>query len=169
MARNRSRGALLVAALLIFSLLLALGLGLMSSQAARRQAAVSQLEAIQAKSLALAAWSDAKTKLGKDLFFPPSTDGQGHFSYGEDVYDAGGNLYGSYSVMIDTRYVSRGRDEGDDTEQDSLVNVPLGYYLVTCVGKIGPRGAPPTAERTLYYELDAASFRVLRMEDRESL
>ncbi|MCA9775369.1 MAG: hypothetical protein KC800_01575 [Candidatus Eremiobacteraeota bacterium] len=166
---NSRRGSLIVAALLLFALLLALGLGLMSSQAARMKAANSQTDSIQAKSLALAAWADVQGKLGKDLFFPPRLDGQDLFSYGEDVYDSDGKLYGSYSVMIDTRYVTQIRDEGIDTLADSFVDVPLGYYLITCVGKVGPRGEEPTAERTLYFELDARSFKVIRMHDRESL
>ena len=159
----------MIAALMIFALLLALGLGLMSSQAAHRRAMVSQADSIKAKSLALSAWADVKAKLGKDLFFPPRTDGQGYFSYGEDVYDAHGQLYGTYSVIIDTRYSDQQRDTGLDLDEDSLVNVRLGYYLVTCVGKVGLRGAPPTAERTMYFEVDAQTFRVIRMHDRESL
>ncbi len=160
---------MLVAALFLFTLLLALGIGLMSSQAARRKAALAQKEAIQAKSLALSAWADVKTKLGKDLFFPPTTDGQGHFSYGEDIYENDGAFYGSYSVVIDTRYVSKRRDQGAETELDSTANRYHGYYLVTCIGKVGPRGRPPVAERTMYFEIDAGSFRVIRMHDRESL
>ena len=119
---------MLVAALFLFTLLLALGIGLMSSQAARRKAALAQKEAIQAKSLALSAWADVKTKLGKDLFFPPTTDGQGHFSYGEDIYENDGAFYGSYSVVIDTRYVSKRRDQGAETELDSTANRYHGYY-----------------------------------------
>ncbi len=160
---------MLITALFLFTLLLALGLGLMSSQAARRKAALAQKEAIQAKSLALSAWADVSTKIGKDLFFPPKTDGQGHFSYGEDVYEDDGSYYGSYSVVIDTRYVSQRRDQGDDSTVASEANLYHGYYLITCIGKVGPRGQPPAAERTMYFEVDAGSFKVIRMHDRESL
>lgn len=166
---RRPQGSLIVAALLLFSILLALGLGLMTSQAARMKAAQSQTDAIQAKSLALSAWADARAKLGKDLFFPPRTEGQGYFSYGEDVYDSAGELYGSYSVVVDTRYIKHGRDAGTNTSSDSLGNIPLGYYLITCVGKVGRRGDAPSGERTLYFEVDAQSFRVIRVHDRESI
>lgn len=160
---------MLLASLFLFTLLMALGLGLMSSQTARRKSALAQKEALQAKSLALAAWADVKTKLGKDLFFPPSTDGQGHFSYGEDVYDSDGRFYGSYTVVIDTRYVSQRRADGTNAGAESKHNVNLGYYLVTCIGKVGQRGRPPVAERSMYFEVEAGDFKVIRVQDRESL
>ena len=103
------------------------------------------------------------------MFFPPAVQGQGFFSYGEDVYNSDGELYGSYSVVIDSRYLIKERDEGTDTGADSFANVPLGYYLITCVGKVGPRDKPPRAERTLYFEVDARSFKVIRLHDQESL
>lgn len=168
-SRVRPPGSLLIAALLMFTLLLALGLGLMSSQTARRKASLSQRDSIQAKSLALSAWADVKGKLGKDLFFPPQTDGQGYFSYGEDVYDDNDSFYGSYTVVIDTRYVTLQREDGTDVSEDSQVSLYRGYYIVTCIGKVGPRGKLPTSERTMYFELDAGNFQVIRMEDRESL
>lgn len=167
--QHSKRGSMLLTALLMFTLLLALGLGMMTSQAARRKAAFSQRDAIQAKSLALSAWADVRAKLGKDLFFPPQTDGQGFFSYGEDLFDENGNFYGSYSVVLDTRYVAIRREHGDDPALDAMANVYYGYYLITCTGKVGRRGKPPVAERTMYYEVDAATLRVIRMEDRESL
>ena len=176
MARAHSkRGSLVVAALLLFSLLLALGLGLMSSQSGRMRAAQAEIDGVRAKELALAAWADCKAKLGKDIFFPPSTDAQGHFSYSEDVYDAdsSGNpvFYGTYSVVIDTRYSGYQRDGTNplDASIDSLAQIPLGFYLVTCTGKVGLRGAPPSAERTLEMEVDARTLQVIRFHDLESL
>lgn len=162
-----------MAALLIFSLLLALGLGLMSSQSGRMKAARAQLESVQARQLALAGWADAKAKLGKDIFFPPSTESQGHFSYSEDVYDqdTAGNpvFYGTYSVVIDTEYSGFQRDQDLNVAVDSLSTIPLGFYLVTCVGKVGPRGETPDSERTIQLEVDARTLEVIRFHDLESL
>lgn len=158
-----------MAALLLFVLVISLGLGLMSSQRARMRAAQSQLGAVQAKALALSAWDDVRGKLGKDLFFPPQVEGQSFFSYGEDVFDEAGELYGSYSVTIDSRFVTHKRDTGTDTVADSMANVYFGYYQITCLGKVGARDESPGAERTLYFEVDARTFRVLRTHDRESL
>ena len=163
------RGSLIIAALLIFALLMALGLGLLSSQSGRRGAALAQLDALQAKELALAAWADVKTKLGKDMFFPPRTEGQRYFSYGEDVYARDGSFYGTYSVAIDLRYVSFQRDKGPDTDQDSMANLPEGLYLIRCTGKVGERGAPPRSERTMEFEVAARTFKVIRMHDWQSL
>lgn len=170
MKRSRGkRGTLIVAALMLFVLVVSLGLGLMSSQRARMRAAQSQLGAVQAKALALSAWDDVRAKLGKDFFFPPQVEGQPFFSYGEDVYDESGELYGSYSVVVDSRFVIHKRDEGTDTVADSMANEYFGYYLITCVGKVGARDEAPSAERSLYFEVDARTFRVLRAQDRESL
>jgi len=171
--QSGQEASMVVSALMLFALLLALGLGLMSSQSARMKAARAQVEALQAKGLALSAWADAKTKLGKDLFFPPVTGEQNHFSYSEDVYnqDEAGQpvFYGTYSVVIDTRYIRSQRDQGLTLGTDSLVNVPVGFYLITCTGKVGERGAPPRSERTLRIELDAQTFRVIRLHDLSSL
>ena len=170
---RRPRGSLIIAALLLFALLLALGLGLMSSQAARMSAARAQTKAIQAKSLALAAWEDVRTKLGKDLFFPPNNELQGHYSYSEDVYNElpGGapEFFGTYTVMIDTRWSRFQRDTATNFLVNSFADVPLGFFVVTCVGKLGPRGEPPLAERTLHFEIDPQTFRVIRMHDQQSL
>ena len=162
-----------MAALLIFSLLLALGLGLMSSQSGRMRAARAQVEAIQARQLALAGWADVKAKLGKDIFFPPSTESQGHFSYSEDVYDEVGGVdvfYGTYSVVINTEYSGFRRDQSNaNISVNSLSTIPLGFYLITCVGKVGPRGETPVAERTFHLEVDARTLEVIRFHDMQSL
>lgn len=159
---------MIVAALLLFALLLALGLGLMSSQSARMKSARAQIDSIQGKTLALSGWADVRGKLGKDLFFPPNTGGQDYFSYSEDVYDSDDEFFGTYTVMVDTRFERFARDTGV-TINDSFVDVQEGLYLITCVGKVGPRDAPPVSERVLYYEVDMTTFAVIRMEDRGSL
>lgn len=158
---------MIIGALLLFSIILALGLGLLSSQTARMEAARAQMESVQAKSLALAAWADVRAKLGKDLFFPPNTRGQDYFSYSEDLEDEDG-FFGTYTVMIDCRWERFSRDQGTALT-DSFVDLHEGIYLITCVGKVGERDAPPRSERVLYYEVDMTTFKVIRAEDRGSL
>lgn len=163
----------------MFSILLALGLGLMSSQAGRMRAALATTQALQAKSLALAAWDDARTKMGKDLFFPPTTRffplrtdgsrGQEYFSYSEDIYDEDGEFYGTYTVMIDTRYERVSRADPVAPSTDSLVDVHNGFYLVRCIGKVGGRDEEPSSERTIDFEVSMEDFRVIRIMDRGSL
>ena len=168
--RAGHRGSLIVAALLLFALLLSLGLGLMSSQSARMKAAQAQVDAIQAKSLALAAWADVKTKLGKDLFFPPVRDQITHFSYSEDVFNEVGGapeFYGTYTVIIDTQYTLLDRNAPITT--GAITNIHAGHYLITCIGKIGPRGEAPSAERVLQFELDVENFQVVRTHDLQGL
>lgn len=63
MNRTRhQRGSLIVAALMLFVILLALGLGLMSSQSARMKVARGQAQAVQAKALSEAAWEDVRAR-----------------------------------------------------------------------------------------------------------
>lgn len=164
------RGALLIAALLLFSLLLVLGLGLMSSQAGRRRAVRAQIAAAQAKQLCLAGWQDAKLKLGTDILFPPY-GAQESFSYSEDVYDSKNQLFGTYTVNIDLRFQRTLRSSTPATvpSTDPAGQVPQGFYLITCTGKIGDRGFEPLAERTMKFEMDMTTFHVLRVTDLGSL
>ncbi len=170
--RLGQRGSLIIAALMLFAVLLALGLGLMSSQSARMRVARGQANAVQAKALCEAAWEDVRVKLGKDILFPQLVDGQTYFAYSEDVYAAvggGQEMIGLYTVIVD---VSVAR-------HDVSLNVPHGIYQVTCIGKVGSRTQHPLAERVMTYEIVMAdprfpddpdrSFRVIRVEDSGSI
>lgn len=173
--KRRDSGSLLIAALLLFSLLLALGLGLMSGQAARMRVAQAQTEAAQAKALALAGWNDVKTKLGKDVLFPLAADTQDYYSYSEDVYTNAGDYFGNYTVIIDLRWHTFMRDtlvnpNPVDPSFESKLFEPMGIYPITCIGKVG-RGRLERieSERVLYFELDMRNWQVIRAEDRGSL
>jgi hypothetical protein len=177
--RQSRRGSLIVAALLLFSLLLALGMGLMSSQSARMKVAQAQIKAVQARALCEAAWEDVRVKLGKDILFPLPVDGQDFFAYSEDMYsdDDSGNpvVFGSYTVVIELKYDSTARQD-DDLSVDTEIAIPQGIYGITCIGKVGKRTEPPEAESEMYYEIlmtdksDLSnSFSVIRVEDHSSL
>lgn len=154
------RGSLLVSALLLFSILLALGLGIMSSQSARMKAAYAEAASLQAKQLALAGWEDVRVKLGKDAFFLELVEDQTFLSYSEDVYLPGGptaeNFYGTYTVICDTTRVIYNPD-------------PVGIYMITITSKIGPRNSEPLAERRMEFEVNAEDNRVIRVYDEGSL
>ena len=165
--RVSHRGSLLIAALLLFTLLLSLGLGLMSSQTGRRKATVAQVEATQAKQLCLAAWQDVRVKLGSDILFPPPGTRES-FSYSEDVLNDNGELIGTYTVNLDLRYERYSRST-DNLAIPSERNLAQGIYIITCIGKVGDRGFEPRAERVMVYELDMTRFKVIRVEDRGSL
>lgn len=171
----KRQGSLLVAALLLFSLLLVLGLGLMSSQTARVKAARAQSEAAQAKALALSGWEDVKVKLAKDILFPQSAESQTYLSYSENVYNSANEYVGSYMVIVDLRWHSVTRDtsvspDPTDPNYESRIYEPQSIYPITCIGKVAEsRIAQVTSERVLYFELDMRNWRVIRMEDRGSL
>jgi hypothetical protein len=118
--------------------------------------------------LCLAAWEDVRVKLGTDILFPPSVATQPFFAYSEDVYDGDGQLYGTYTVAIDVRY-ERFTRASSDIAVPSATNLSQGIYLVTCIGKVGPRALEPTAERVMTYEIDMTTFNVIRVHDRGSL
>lgn len=174
-ARHFQKGSLLVAALLLFTLLLTLGLGLMSAQSARMRAARAQALSIQARALALAGFEDVRTKLGKDILFPQVSQTQEFFSYSEDVYDIDGNYIGNYVVQIDMRWESITRDttvnpDPSDPTFESTVYEPQSIYPITCVGKLADaRVGEIMAERVIYFELDVKNWNIIRMEDRGSL
>ena len=174
--RHKPSGSLIVAALLLFALLLTIGLGLMSSQAARMRGARAQNEAIQARALALAGWEDVKLKLGKDVLFPLTAATQDVFSYSEDVYRSDGTTYvGNYVVIIDLRWQAFTRETAInpnplDPDFESRVTEIQSIYPIRCIGKLADaRVGEIRAERELYFELDVKNWRVIRMEDRGSL
>ena len=179
MRGSRRRGSMIVGALLLFSILLALGLGMLSAQSARMKVAQAQIKAVQARALCEAAWEDVRVKLGKDILFPLPVDGQDFFAYSEDVYmtDEDGNevLFGSYTVVLELKYDSTARED-DDLSVDTQIAIPQGMYGITCIGKVGERAKPPDAECEMYYEILMTdkddldkSFSVIRVEDRSSL
>ncbi len=160
---------------MLFIILLALGLGIMSSQASRMRLAQAQTEGVQARALALAGWDDVKVKLGKDCLFPQNADTQEYFSYSEDVYNEAGVYIGNYTVIVHLpRHPITPATATTPPPPDPAYNAQSeeqqSIYAVTCVGKLAPaRVGEITAERTLYYELDMKNWRVIRMEDRGSL
>lgn len=163
-SRRKQRGSLLVSALLLFTILLALGLGIMSSQSARMRAVRAQVASVQAKQLALAGWEDIYVKLGKDRFFMNLVEDQTFISYSEDVYlpDTAAPLpvtearfHGTYTVVCDTSRVV-------------FDPSPTGIFVITITGKVGPRNESPVAERRMEFEVDAANHRVIRISDDNS-
>lgn len=139
---------------MLFTILLALGLGLMSSQSSRMRAAQARLDSVQAKQLCFAAWQDVRVKLGTDILFPPM-GAQKSFAYSEDVFDGDGKFFGTYTVIVDLEFES-------PTFEESI-------FVVTCIGKVGERGFEPRAERIIHYEIDMSTFEVIRIEDLGSL
>lgn len=137
---GRRRGVLLIVAMLVLSLLLILGMGIMGSQQARYRAAVRSVDSAQALCLAEAGLEDVRVKLEKDRSFPPlAADDQSSFSYSETLSNAGQEL-GSYYVEIDWSY---------DV-------APYSILKITCIGCVGPR-ENPRAQRTLRGELQRVS------------
>ncbi len=166
-SRLRSSGFLLVASLMLSTLFLVAGLGLLGAQSSRYAAATRVAEGLQAKNAALSGMEDVRVKLAKDVKFPPRSSKdreQYRFAYSENVGKAGEEPEVSYTVVI-------------DYELEREVQVPAvnrwgpyrwGVYRISVSGFYGPR-AEPVATSVLYAEYDIATAKFIRFEDRSSL
>lgn len=145
-SHSRSKGAVLVFALLLSTLLLILGVGFIA-QRGLEYGSVSELQdRAQARELAMAGMEDARVKLEKDPFFPPVGGfGQSTFTYSEDVLDPDTNrMVGLFTVTVD---LSR-REE------------PYRIIRVQAIGQAVERrapDAPPRSTYRIYAEIDVAS------------
>ncbi len=129
----KSKGFLLVASLLIISLLLIVGYGMMSVQSGRYRASSKTVSSAQALQLALAGFEDVRAKLELDQDFPPHpAEDQKIFNYAEDVIDAG-NPIGSYEVEVNTEHN----------------RAPWFLVKVTCTGVVGPKEKPLASRRVI--------------------
>ena len=132
------RGSSLIAVLMLITLLLILGIGLLSQKTSQYDAAARRLEASQARQLAQAGLTDCRLKLAKDLTFPPlSGKSNDNFTYTEDLTDLDGNSLGSYSVTVDF----------------ALDKAPYFICQVRSQGWLGERAAPRSTF-AVYAELD---------------
>ncbi len=102
---SKSRGAVLIAALLISMVLLLVGLGFLGQRRGQYQAAREAINRCRAEALSDAGLQDALGKLAKDYAFPPlhSAD-QSDFVYSETLKNSAGESVGTYSVTITIRY-----------------------------------------------------------------
>lgn len=134
----RRRGFLLIVSLLLLTILLVLGMGLMNSQTSRYRDLAALSLAVQAHELALSGFEDARSKLELNSNFPPNpAEDQPQFNYAEDVSNAiNGKMVGSYEVKLDFA-----RDIP-----------PFFLVKVTSTGTVGPKEAPK-AQRILQAEL----------------
>ena len=141
-----SRGAVLIAALLVGTIILLAGLGFLARRRAQYAAAADANRANQALMLAQAGLEDFRVKLSKSQDFPPWRPEQTVFAYSENFPG------GSYAVRVERRSGSR------------TVYPRQVYWLVRSVGYAGPRGEP-TAQRALEAELVPPTSRFSTMRD----
>ena len=134
----RRRGFLIIAALLMLTVLLVLGMGLMSSQSSRYRDMQQLSLATQAHELALSGLEDVRAKLELNPNFPPNpAEDQPFFNYAEDVTNPiTSKPLGSYEVAM-----------------DFSSNQPPFYLIkITATGTVGPKESPQ-AQRVLKAEL----------------
>jgi hypothetical protein len=149
------RGSTLIAVLLLISLLLVGGLGLLGRKALEYDRVAEEATACQALALAQSGLEDALVKFGKDPSFPPLAGAdQTRLTYSEDVYRTDGStLVGRYTVTIDRK----------------LAPAPSYVALITSVGTIGPE-ASPISRHTVSAELnlkpgEPTYFKLLNFQD----
>jgi hypothetical protein len=138
--RRRDGGSAMIAVLLILSILLVLGIGLLSQKSYQYEEMRRANDASQARALAQAGMVDAKLKLLKDQGFPPARPhGETTFSYNEEVTNFDGQVVGAYAVKVFT----------DASEE------PFHVLRVESVGLLGGT-SNPRARYQIYGELDIA-------------
>ena len=144
-------GSALIGVLLVLSILLVLGIGLLTQKSHQYEEMSQANNAAQARALAQAGLVDVRTKINKDVTFPPARPSSDKtLTYSEDIHDLDGNLVGSYTVKIDA------------TWQDK----PFEVLQITSLGLVGDR-AKPKARYTIYAEVDTARFlREVTTEDK---
>jgi Tfp pilus assembly protein PilX len=102
---KKSRGAILVAVLLLAVVFLVGGIALTTQQQTRYAAVAAEIDALQALTLAESGLVDALVKLQKDPEFPPrGNQEQFTFTYSETIF-TNGQAVGDYTVSIDTSYI----------------------------------------------------------------
>jgi len=151
---RKVRAFLLIMVLLLGLLLVTMGLGLLGSRVNQYRSTTQAVLAAEARQLARAGLEDARTKLNRDIRFPPTAGaGQTSFSYSEDYLDCNNNPRGSYQIELDYRYTAP----------------PHSVLAISSTGLVGPR-ANPSASHTYRIYLDllvgsATYFQVIRWED----
>jgi hypothetical protein len=132
----KTRGFLLVFALMLTVLITVIGFGMLSAHKGNYATSRGALESILARNLARSGIEDARVKLTRYPFFPSGVgDEQKVFSYSERVVDFDGGDVGSYQVVVDRSF--------RDTHQ---------IIRVESTGIVGQTG-PNSARHTLYGEL----------------
>lgn len=133
---------MLMTCLLLAVVLLVVVLGMLGSRGPQQEASASLRHHMQALSLAEAGLENVRSKLAKDVKFPPvASPDQPYFSFSEAVYDVDNTVVGSYQVHID----------------QELEQAPYYVYRITSVGTLGELSRP-LARTRLYEEVDNCPY-----------
>ena len=150
-------------ALLLLTIMLIGGLGLMASRAGGARAASEAVLSVQADAIARAGLEDALLKLSMDTNFPPGypwPDDQNFFAYSENFGR------GSYSVVVELNYVRKLIDETAFVVPTR--NNEYQIYRILSTGIVGPR-EEPLARRTVRADRDNINGRLIRYYDDSAL
>lgn len=139
----QAKGFMLVVALLLTTILLLMGMGLVGKRSLEYSSIPALANRAQACALAQAGMEDARVKIEKDVFFPPVEGfAQTTFTYTEEVTDPDtGNRVGGYTVSVTV-----------DKKQE-----PYKLVRIVSVGSAGPDVAAPVARYKIYAEIDVAN------------
>ncbi len=157
------RGSVIIVALLMLTILLVSGLGLMASRVGGSRAASQAILSVQADAIARAGLEDALLKLAQDINFPPGYPwpiDQNFFAYTENFAN------GSYNVVVELNYARK------IIEPELFVDPPSDneyqIFRIVSTGLVGPRDAP-LARHTVRADWDRANGRLIRLQDDSAL
>jgi type II secretory pathway pseudopilin PulG len=138
MRRVSRRAAALVLTLFVVAIIFVAGLGFLSRSAADYQAAARAGSATEALAVAEAGLQDALAKLQRDLQFPPpSSNDQAVYAYQDTLENSGGEVVGSYEVVVDRRAFVLSEE----------------ILVIRSTGRLGDP-TDPKARRTVEIEID---------------
>jgi hypothetical protein len=141
--RIRRNGFVLLAALLLVSLFLIMGMGFLAQRRGQQEAVAASRLHFQARELARTGLETTLVRLAKRHEYPPAygPGGQETYSYSEFVTDYDGNRLGNYKVRV---HYQMGRDP---------------YFLVriTSRGQVGVTDSA-RAQAILHAEVDIAEY-----------
>jgi len=143
-----------VAALLMTSVFLVMGMALLTSRSGVYSASAMESQSAQVRLLARAGLQDARIKLGKDVAFPPTLGNRPLYTYSEDVHDPETHaLVGRYIVTLDTSW----RDLPTDDEGRYVY--PRGTVLITSWGYLLDADRRVLASHRVVAQVDLAPKR----------
>jgi len=101
----KPRGASLITVLLLFSLLLVLGLALLTKMHMSDSLAQQETKLAEVRNLALSGLADFRLKIGSDSRFPPSfEENEKPLSYEETLRTSDGRSLGRFEVLYSLKY-----------------------------------------------------------------
>lgn len=153
----RRRGSVLVLSLLVGTVLLLLGFGLLLMQSRAYDEARMLRDHAQAGLLARAGVQSAMLRLSKDARFPPRLGGRTTFTFSETLTALDGGKTGRYTVTVDVS--NRAAPASADPRAIDTYRYPGFTVRIRSTGQVTGNDEQVRASRTVDAEVDLSPTR----------